>query len=413
MAGTDVPRVEGTELSNNQPAQPAGESATPRPAALIQLQASLIELAHDAIIIRDLDSRIVTWNQGAQTLYGWTEQEAVGQIIHHLLKTRFPISLEAMDRTLTEQGSWEGLLTHTARQGQQVIVESRQVLVRNEGGQPSAILGINRDVTAQARLLNERAEAQAEKLALQATIRQMDEFLSLVSHELRTPMTSIKSMVQLLLRRAERTAAEAVDGTAEYAHKQADLLRRAERQTGRLTRLLEDLLDLSRIHRGKLELRWEPGDLGVWVREVVEGEALAHPERRILLEPAPGGPLPVVADADRVGQVVINYLSNALKYSAPDQPVRVRLQRAGGQARVEVQDEGPGIPVEEQPHVWELFHRVPGIEVASGSGVGLGLGLHLCKTLIERHGGQVGVESAPDEGARFWFTLPLAERVGD
>lgn len=407
MAGMDVPRAAGMDLPGERPAPSQGSSGLSRPVALAQLQASLIELAHDAIFIRDLDSRIVSWNQGAQTLYGWTAQEAVGQIKHHLLKTRWPISLEVVDQALKEQGAWEGLLTHTTRQGQQVIVESRQVLVRDGAGQPSAILEINRDVTALERLLQERAQARAQELALQSTIRQMDEFLSLVSHELRTPVTSIKSMVQLLLRRAERAAAEAVDGTAEYAHKQAELLRRAERQTGRLTRLLEDLLDLSRIRRGKLELRLEPGDLGAWVQEVVEGEALAHPDRRILLEPAEG-PLLVVADVDRVGQVVMNYLSNALKYSIPDRPVRVRLQRTGAAARLEVADEGPGIPAEEQPHIWELFHRVPGIEVVSGSGVGLGLGLHLCKTLIERHGGQVGVESAPGEGACFWFTLPLA-----
>ena len=79
----------------------------------------------------------------------------------------------------------------------------------------------------------------------------------------------------------------------------------------------------------------------------------------------------------------------------------------GTEARVEVEDEGPGIPASEQARVWELFHRVPGIEVVSGSGVGLGLGLYLCKSLIERHGGQVGLESSPGHGACFWFTLPL------
>jgi PAS domain S-box-containing protein len=395
---------------------PQGEQPTSRreslalsgPEALSKLQAHLIELAHDAIFIRELDGRIVTWNQGAQTLYGWTEQEALGRIKQQLLHKRFPVSMEAVNQALEEEGFWEGLLQHTTRQGEKVIVESRQVLVRDETGQPTAILEINRDVTLRERLLSERIAAQARELALQETIRQMDAFLSLVSHELRTPVTSIKSMVQLMHRQAERTATTAADGAAAFAQKQSALLQRTERQMNRLTRLLDDLLDLSRIREGKLELRLEPGDLRFWVRDITEDEAASHPDRRIIFESTSDAPLPVVADADRIGQVVVNYLTNAFKYSPGERPIRVNIQRRGEQAYVEVQDEGPGIPAEEQAHVWEIFHRVPGIEVVSGSGVGLGLGLYLCKTLIERHGGQVGVESQPSQGTRFWFTLPLA-----
>jgi PAS domain S-box-containing protein len=408
MAGADNPITEETGLQGEHPSHTTKGRALSGPGGLSGLQAQLIELAHDAIFIRELDGRIVTWNQGAQALYGWTEQEALGQPKHHLLHTRFPVSLEAVNQALEEEGFWEGLLQHTTRQGRQVIVQSRQVLVRDEAGQPIAILEINRDVTEQERLIRESAEAEAREVALHETIRQMDKFLSLVSHELRTPVTSLKTQVQLLLRRPERAARAASDGTAEYARGQAELLRRANRQINRLTRLLDDLLDLSRIREGKLELRMEPGDLSVWVQEAVEEEALAHPDRRILFEPAPEGPLPVLADLDRIGQVVTNYLTNALKYSPSDRPVRVRLQRQGAEARVEVQDEGPGIPAEAQAQVWELFQRVPGIEVVSGSGVGLGLGLYLCKSLVERHGGQVGVESAPGQGSCFWFTLPLA-----
>ncbi len=372
------------------------------------LQAKLLELAHDAILIRNVRSQVIVWNQGAQTLYGWTEEEARGQVTHQLLQTRFPISQEAVDQDLAEAGFWEGLLAHTTQQGQQVIVESRQVLVRDDSGRPSAILEINRDVTQRERLLNERADVQARELAFQETIHQIDSFLSLVSHELRTPVTSLKSMVQLMLRHAMRAAADESGATAQFAQKQSELLRRSERQINRLARLLDDLLDLSRIRMGKMDLRLEPGDLRVWVEESVEAEAVAHPDRRITLESTTAGPLPVVADADRIGQVVTNYLTNALKYSPMDQPVLVRLHRWGTQARVEVQDHGPGIPSDAQDQVWEMFHRVPGIEVVSGSGVGLGLGLYLSKTLIERHGGQVGVESAPGQGALFWFTLPLA-----
>jgi signal transduction histidine kinase len=116
----------------------------------------------------------------------------------------------------------------------------------------------------------------------------------------------------------------------------------------------------------------------------------------------------VEADADRIGQVLTNYLSNARKYSPPDQPIYVSVGLQSTCARVAVRDAGPGIPKAEQAHIWELFHRAEGSapqgDVTSGS---LGLGLYLSKAIVEAHGGQVGVKSAEGKGSTFWFTLPV------
>jgi signal transduction histidine kinase len=117
----------------------------------------------------------------------------------------------------------------------------------------------------------------------------------------------------------------------------------------------------------------------------------------------------VVAAADRIGQVLANYLTNALKYSADDRPVAVRLEVDEGQAVVSVRDEGPGLASEEQARVWKIYHRAPGVEVRSGAGGSLGLGLHICKQIVELHlGGRVGVEGAVAHGSTFWFSLPVA-----
>ncbi|HZU00584.1 MAG TPA: PAS domain-containing sensor histidine kinase [Ktedonobacteraceae bacterium] len=128
------------------------EQERTRQAEQLRVQSDLLALAHDAILVRDPQSRIVFWNRGAEEFYGWTAREAEGHVTHTLLKTRFPLSLAAVDEQMTRYGSWEGELVHTRRDGSSVLVESRQVLVRNEQGQPTAILEINRDITERRRL---------------------------------------------------------------------------------------------------------------------------------------------------------------------------------------------------------------------------------------------------------------------
>ena len=178
----------------------------------------------------------------------------------------------------------------------------------------------------------------------------------------------------------------------------------------RLTRLLTLLFDLAAIRADRLELRRAPCDLATLVREQVAALRVAAPERTIRLQlPEGGTPVPVEADADRIGQVITNYVSNALKYSPADQPVDVSVTVHRRQARVTVCDRGPGLPKEERRRVWELFHRAPGVTAQDGAqGGSLGLGLHISKAIVSAHGGRVGVQSRVGQGSTFWFTLPLA-----
>src|SRR5437660_630190 len=371
---------------------------------IIRLQTELIELAHDAILIRDLEGRIVSWNQGAEALYGWTVEEAIGQITRTLLHTQFPQSHEALERSLAEHGYWEGRLSHINCSGEQVIVESRQVLARDATGKPLAILEINRDITEQERLAHEEAEARAASLALQETARQMNEFLGIASHEFKTPLTTIKATIQLARLQVERLQQES---PGETVTRLLDLLERAERQVKIQNRLVNDLVDMSRIQSDHLELKIVRCNLSEVVREIVHDQRTLALTRAIRWETSTLQ-ANVLADPDRVGQVVNNYLSNALKYSESDQPVDVQLERVGEMVRVKVIDQGPGLYREEQEHIWDRFYRVKGVDVKCGSGVGLGLGLYICRTLIEQQGGEVGVDSEPGRGSTFWFMLPLA-----
>lgn len=139
----------------------------------------------------------------------------------------------------------------------------------------------------------------------------------------------------------------------------------------------------------------EPCDLIEIVQENVQNQHYENPQRYITVELPSLQQVLILADVDRIGQVVSNYLSNAHKYSPPDSPIEVHIAVNEQSVRVSIRDEGPGLQVEEQELIWERFYRAKGIEVQSGSGVSLGPGLHICRTIIERHGEQVGVASTP------------------
>jgi PAS domain S-box-containing protein len=226
--------------------------------------------------------------------------------------------------------------------------------------------------------------------------KEKDEFLSIASHELKTPLTSLKILVQLTHRRLIKAGA-----------KESEQLEGMDRSIERMERLVNDLLDVSRIQAGKLALRLEDCDLAALCRQIAQEQSAAS-DRPITLD-LPEQPIIATADPERLGQVLTNLLSNALKYSPPGCLVSLTLHvEDGGQAHMIVRDEGAGIPPDLQEHLFERFYRVPGVQVQSGSGVGLGLGLYISREIVERHHGRIWVESSVGEGASFHVTLPLS-----
>jgi PAS domain S-box-containing protein len=284
------------------------------------------------------------------------------------------------------------------------------------------------------RLKSQWTEALANELALRATKAQMDTFLGIASHELKTPLTHMQLSLEItasrLRRVAQRSAATMGDAGKQAVTLFEEHLTFTEQAVDQLIRLVNDLVDASRVQAGKLDLRLQTCDLTPIVQRAVEAQRQVAPDRSIRLQwlvrtqaedRAEGEErIPVVADPGRIEQVVTNFLTNALKYSPTDSPVevgmRIESERAGQvqsvrMAYVWVRDEGPGLPEDEQEHIWERFHRAKGVEVLSDTGVGLGLGLYICRTIVEQHQGHIGVESAPGAGSTFWFTLPLAENT--
>ncbi|GHO95481.1 hypothetical protein KSF_055290 [Reticulibacter mediterranei] len=290
---------------------------------------------------------------------------------------------------------------------EQVYTQDEMALVRAVAR--LAALALERE-----RLLQERAEAKANAIVLREANRRMDEFLSIASHELKNPLAAIKGNVQLAERRLHstirRSQASSRSGSEEVDRFKGafEALGIADRQVSRLNRLVGDLLDVSRIQVGKMEMHLAPVDLQTIVHEAVESQRLATPERTIHLKELTLEPLFVLADRDRIEQVIINYLTNAIKYSPEDSTVEVSLGVGDGDALIEVCDEGPGLPGDQLQLIWERFHQVNEGKKHLGSATsGLGLGLYISKTIIEQHHGRYGVRSTPGSGSVFWFSLPL------
>jgi signal transduction histidine kinase len=237
----------------------------------------------------------------------------------------------------------------------------------------------------------------------------MDEFLGIASHDLKTPLTSIKGNVQLIERRLQKSVAVDYSLPSEMAYlltETQELLKRTDQQVTRMSYLVNTFLECARIRANTMDLLLEICELDTLIREVVQ-DRRTIPATRLLLLDLPEKTIFVMADANRVKQVVAHYLSNAHKYSELSRPIKIALCEEGQVVRVLVSDEGPGIPLKEQKRIWERFYRVPCIPVRNGTEVGLGLGLHVSKMVIEQLHGQVGVRSTPGGGSVFWFTLPL------
>jgi signal transduction histidine kinase len=307
--------------------------------------------------------------------------------------------------------------------GREIELNIAAAPLRDRKGRLVGAVSVLHDMTERNRLAREQEIARADELAAREASRRMEEFLAVAAHDLRAPLTAVIGYLDLAQHQTERLASALQDAYPEGA-RQVAATRRGLDDAGqgadRLARLLRLLFDTAAIRTGKLELHRAQCDLTALVREQVETLRMAAPDRIIRLRaPAGGEPIHVHADADRIGQVLANYVTNALKYSPPDQPVSVSVEvhgeESGARARVLVCDRGPGIAKEERRQVWDLFHRARGASATAHgdthSGMlkgSLGLGLHISKAIIAAHEGRVGVKSTVGGGSTFWFTLPLS-----
>ena len=271
-------------------------------------------------------------------------------------------------------------------------VAGGDLATRLEESGPGEVGDLTRSFNDMTERLEERNAQLAEQNArLRESERLKAELISIVSHELRTPLASVLGFTSLLLQRDFEDA------------ERRRYLSIVDTQSRRLAELLNDFLDAQRVEEGRLEMSFEPLDLAALLREQAQlftGQSEAH-EIRLDLD---NEPFLIVGDRDRLGQVLANLLSNAIKYSPDGGVVELTGERENGVVRVQVRDEGRGIPRAEQPRIFTKFFR--GDAGASGIG-GTGLGLALAREIVEAHGGHIGFKSEAGAGSTFWFEVPM------
>lgn len=405
-----VAELEGHETAGRQAKQSLAEEQAGRELERQHLRI-VLDMLPVGVFIADAHGRIIQANTAARTIWGEDVPLANELAAYDAYRGWWPDTGKAV-------APEEWPLARAVAHGETRIGEEIEILaaggvrktildsavpLRDDAGAVVGFVNVNVDITERKRAEEEirrlnidlEQRVQERTAELEAANRQKDVFLSVASHELRTPLTSLKGRVQLARRRLHRA------GLSEESY-----FVWMEHALARMERLVNDLIDISRIESGKLALHPQRTDLAILCRQIAE-EQTENAERPVSVK-VPTAPVEAEVDADRIGQVLTNLLSNALKYSPEDRPVVLTLRPTRREALIRVHDEGPGIPADAMPHLFERFYRVPGIEVQSGTGVGLGLGLFICREIVERHGGRIWAESTLGHGSTFYVALPLA-----
>jgi signal transduction histidine kinase len=252
----------------------------------------------------------------------------------------------------------------------------------------------------------ERRRLRQRLVELEQLDRLKTQFLSMASHELRTPLTAVSGFMQIARRRMGRLggAAEVPDSWRAEAQKADETLEMANRQAKKLARLIDELLDVSRLQQGRVEMRLAEIELADVVREV--GERMKLLSKGHEIETKIEGAAPIVADRDRIEQVLENLVGNAMKYSPESGRIEMSLRVNGANAIVLVRDQGIGIAPAEVEKIFGLFYRSP--DPRADHVGGLGLGLYISREIVSRHHGRLWAERNPDAGSTFHVTLPLA-----
>jgi PAS domain S-box-containing protein len=357
-------------------------------------QASLLNLTHDTIFVRDMSDIITFWNRGAQELYGWTAEEAIGKHSQQLLRTVFPVNIGEIQAELLSTGRWEGELEKAKADGTRVVVASRWSLRRNEQESPVAILETNNDITERRRGEEEIRKLNQElgkrTIELETINKELEAFAYSISHDLRAPLRHMAGFTELL----QKNSSEQVD---EKGRRYMMMILESAKRMGVL---IDDLLAFSRI--GRAETRETMVSLAQLVKEV-QSEVLQETDARKIAWKV--GPLPdLYGDRAMLKLALVNLISNAVKFTRtrPQPEIEIGCSEKQKGVVLFIRDNGVGFDMKYVNKLFGVFQRLHRAEEFEGTGIGLAT----VQRIIHRHGGQIWGEGLVGNGATFYLSLP-------
>lgn len=353
--------------------------------------AAIVETSDDAIVSKTLQGVITSWNKAAEKMFGYSEVEAVGKHITLIIP---PERLDEESYIIGEIIKGNKIdHFHTirrAKDGRLIPISVSVSPITDETGKVVGASKIARDISEQLSLQAERARHYEEVKALNA---RKDEFIGLASHELKTPLTSVAGYLEILSRMV------ADEKSKLFLHK-------TRQQVKKLSSLVDDLLDVTKIESGKLSFSEERFDIRRVVEDVIELISHSNHAFQFVLN-TEVDELFITGDPHRIEQVLSNLLTNAVRYSPGTDRVELLLSEEEECALIGVKDYGVGIPQDKLEEIFSRFYRV---NETKSQASGLGLGLYLSQEIVSRHGGTIWAESQPGEGSTFWIRLPLKRR---
>jgi PAS domain S-box-containing protein len=339
--------------------------------------AAIVKDSNDAIISKNLNSIVTSWNAAAEKMFGYKEEEMIGKSIRIIIPNELRSQEDEIIMKLKKGKRIEHFETvRITKDGRKLDVALTISPIKNAKGEIIGASKIARNITEQKLLEKQR-----------------DDFISIATHELKTPVTSVKAYAQVLHSLFIK----------KQDSKSAEYLSKMDAQLNKLTNLISDLLDVNKIQSGQMQFRPSFFDLDVLISEVVEEMQRTSSRHKLIKKLSKGKK--IYGDRDRIGQVLVNLLSNAIKYSPKANKVIISNKFSKDSVTVFVQDFGIGIEKDKKDKVFEKFFRIsgPGNETFPG----MGLGLHISAEFVRRQGGRIWVESITGKGSIFCFALPI------
>jgi PAS domain S-box-containing protein len=351
--------------------------------------AAIVSSSDDAIISKTLFGIITSWNQAATKMFGYTESEVIGRHISIIIP---PDRMEEETMIIENIRSGKKIkhfeTVRVAKDGRKLNIALTVSPIRNKAGKIIGASKIARDIT-------DKIQMEKQMLLYTEKLKQLnkykDDFMAMASHELKTPLTIIKANLDIMDLKMQQ------DENHLFVEKTI-------KQVEKLNQLINDLLDISKMQAGKLELKLADFDMNDLLKEMIRNMQ-ATTAIRIVLKQVSKKQLLAYGDKDRIGLVISNLLGNAIKYSPNSKEIKVKAFRSEDAIIVSIEDKGIGIPEEELTNIFSRFYRVSGVtSTFSGSGIGL----YVSSQIISRHGGKIWAVSELNKGSTFYFSIPAS-----